>query len=79
MLSRIYPKGNKLPENLDDNNQKSVKYLGVMLDQELSGQAIANEVIKKVNARLRFMYRQGYFLTSSHAENIMQFPDSVAF
>ena len=47
------------------NNQKSVKYLGVMLDQELSGEAIANEVIKKVNARLRFMYRQGYFLTSS--------------
>ena len=34
-----------------------------MLDQELSGEA--NEVIKKVNARLRFMYRQGYFLTSS--------------
>ena len=47
------------------NKQKSVKYLGVMLDQELSGEAIANEVIKKVNARLRFMYRQGYFLTSS--------------
>ena len=47
------------------NNKKSVKYLGVMLDQELSGEAIANEVIKKVNARLRFMYRQGYFLTSS--------------
>ena len=36
-----------------------------MLDQELSGEAITNEVIKKVNARLRFMYRQGYFLTSS--------------
>ena len=47
------------------NNQEAVKYLGVMLDQELSGEAIANEVIKKVNARLRFMYRQGYFLTSS--------------
>ena len=47
------------------NNQKSVKYLGVMLDQELSGEAIANEVIKKVNARLKFLYRQGYFLTSS--------------
>ena len=42
-----------------------VKYLGVMLDQELSGEAIANEVIKKVNARLGFMYWQGYFLTSS--------------
>ena len=47
------------------NNKTSVKYLGVMLDQELSGEAIANEVIKKVNARLNFMYRQGYFLTSS--------------
>ena len=34
------------------NNKKSVKYLGVMLDQELSGEAIANVIIKKVNARL---------------------------
>ena len=47
------------------NNQKSVKYLWVMLDQELSREAIANEVIKEVNARLKFMYRQGYFLISS--------------
>ena len=35
-----------------------------MLDQELSGEAIANEVIKKVNnarpnARFKFLYRQG--------------------
>ena len=35
-----------------------------MQDQELSGEAIAN-VTMKVNARFKFMSRQGYFLTSS--------------
>ena len=44
------------------SNKKSVKCLGIMLDVGLSGEAIANEVIKKVNARLKFLYWQGYFL-----------------
>lgn len=46
-------------------SQKSVKYLGVELDQSLSGESIASSVIKKVNSRLKFLYRQGYFLNAS--------------
>ena len=40
---------------------KSVKYLGLEIDQTLSGEQMATEVIKKVNARLRFLYRQAIF------------------
>ena len=38
--------------------QTSVKYLGVNLDNFLSGEAIANIIIQKVNSRLKFLYRQ---------------------
>ena len=42
--------------------QSSVKYLGVNLDNFLSGEAIANSIIGKVNSRLKFLYRQcSYF------------------
>ena len=59
------------------NNQKSVEILGIFPDQKLSGEAIANEFIKKSNARLRLVYLQGGF-DIFHAENIMQFPDTVS-
>ena len=36
---------------------KSAKYLGVTLDESLSGENIAWEVIKKAGSRLRFVYR----------------------
>ena len=35
-----------------------VKYLGVNLDQSLSGDSIAEGVIRKSNAKLKFLYRQ---------------------
>ena len=38
--------------------QTSVKYLGVNLDKFLAGEAIANDIIQKVNSRLKFLYRQ---------------------
>ena len=38
--------------------QTSVKYLGVNLDNFLSGEAIANSTIHKFNSRLKFLYRQ---------------------
>lgn len=41
---------------------KSVKYLGADLDQCLSGESIANQVIKKANAKLMFLYRKSSFL-----------------
>lgn len=42
--------------------QLSVKYLGHVLDNTLSGMTCANDVIKKVNARLKFLYRQNSVL-----------------
>lgn len=41
---------------------KSVKYLGVTLDDSLSGESIANSIISKTGARIKFLYRQAHFL-----------------
>ena len=41
---------------------KSVKYLGLDLDQSLSGDTIVNNIVKKTGSRLKFLYRQGHFL-----------------
>ena len=35
----------------------SVKYLGVQIDNDLSGKSIVKDIVKKVNLRLRFLYR----------------------
>ena len=40
------------------NAQQNVKYLGQVIDSDLSGDSTANDVIKKVNSRLKFLYRQ---------------------
>ena len=39
------------------NNSSSVKYLGVNLDNTLSGESIASNIIKKASGRLKFLYR----------------------
>ena len=41
--------------NIEAKN--SVKYLGIMFDQFLSGDLIVSSIIKKVNQRLTFLYR----------------------
>ena len=38
-------------------NVKSVKYLGIQLDEDLAGESIVNEILKKANSRLKFLYR----------------------
>ena len=35
----------------------SVKYLGLQIDNNLAGNSIVDEIVKKVNSRLRFLYR----------------------
>ena len=40
----------------------SVKYLGLTIDQCLNGEEMGLGVIKKVNSRLKFLYRQAKFL-----------------
>jgi hypothetical protein len=42
--------------------QKSIKYLGIEIDQHLSGEEVAKHVICKANARLKFLYRQAKYL-----------------
>ena len=45
-------------------SQSSIKYLGIDIDQNLSGEITVNDIIKKVNSRLRFMYRKAKCLSS---------------
>ena len=39
-----------------------VKYLGVVLDQDMSGKTMGSIVVKKVNSVLKFLYRKKCFL-----------------
>ena len=39
-----------------------VKYLGVIIDNSLSGDSTVDSIVKKVNCRLKFLYRQARFL-----------------
>ena len=43
---------------------EKVKYLGCILDESLSGESMALNVIDKVNSHLKFLHRQNRFLTS---------------
>ena len=40
-----------------------VKYLGCILDESLSGESMALNVINKINSRLKFLRRQNRFFT----------------
>ena len=40
----------------------TVEHLGCLLDSKLSGEEMALKVLKKVNGRRRFLYRQGKYL-----------------
>ena len=48
----------KRVSNFQVSSQKSVKYLGLNIDQSLLGEVIVNNTIKKANSRLKFLYRQ---------------------
>ena len=39
-----------------------VKYLGLFIDDKLSGESIVSSIVQKVNNRLKFLYRQARFL-----------------
>ena len=45
------------------DSSTSVKYLGVNIDQHLHFCSLAENIIKKANARLKFLYRKNEFLT----------------
>lgn len=48
--------------NIEIGAKKSVKYLGAVIDQDLSGTTMASSVINKVNKCLKFLYRKQDFL-----------------
>ena len=48
----------------------SVKYLGAILDQSLSGESIATSLIGKINSRLKFLYRNKKYL-SMHNKKLL--------
>ena len=41
----------------------AVKHLGCQLNAKLSGKAMTSIVLRKVNAKLKFLYRQNRYLT----------------
>ena len=47
------------------NSTSCVKYLGAKLDSNLSGESMSQDVLKKVNTRLKFLYRKGNCLDLS--------------
>lgn len=43
-------------------NKTNVKYLGCLLDNDLSGKSMAHATITKINGCLKFLYRNASFL-----------------
>ena len=41
-----------------------ISYLGCLLDEDLSGESMANKVLGKINGRLKFLHRKNEFLTA---------------
>ena len=56
----------------------SVKYLGLNIDNLLSGDLIVKNILSKVNARLNFMYRHSSSLSSRTRKKLMFSPDLVS-
>ena len=46
----------------DIEQKQSVIYLGVILDNNLSGRSMAEYILSKINNKLRFLYRKQKFL-----------------
>ena len=40
----------------------TVQYLGCQLDSKLSGKALTSKVLRKINIKLKFLYRESMYL-----------------
>ena len=49
--------------NIRIKQHSRVTYLGCILEETMSGESMANKVISKVNARLKFLHRKNNYLT----------------
>ena len=57
-------------ESNEIKGQQSVKYLGVVIDQGLSGDTMANSVISKTLGKLKFVYRYKSYLDQTLRKNL---------
>ena len=57
---------------------KNVSYLGLSLDDTLSGESIITNIIKKASSRLKFLYRYKFILKKKQ-ENIIFCTYSMSF
>ncbi|XP_072047123.1 uncharacterized protein [Amphiura filiformis] len=51
-------------------SQESIKYLGVSINNTLSGESMVNSVIKKASGRLKFLYRHSHILNQTLRKNL---------
>ncbi len=49
-----------------------VKYLGVKVDETLSGEGILETIVKKCNGRIKFLYRQAGCLPTAVKKTLCQ-------
>ena len=43
----------------------TVEYLACQLDSKLSGEALTSKILRKINPKLKFLYRKSRYLTST--------------
>ena len=49
-------------ESQNIEQKQKVKYLGIILDDNLTGKSMVDSILTKINAKLRFLYRKRKFL-----------------
>ena len=47
--------------SVDTSSKSQVKYLCVTIADDMSGSTMGNSVVKKINSRIKFLYRKSVF------------------
>ena len=73
--SRLKPQSNLQISCKGTNieSKEAVKYLGTVLEQNLSGETMAQSIIQKENARLKFLFRKQKF-QNLHSKKLLVMP-----
>ena len=50
-------------QDIEIKQHSQVTYLGCVMDETMSGEAMALKVVNKINEKLKFLYRKNSFLT----------------
>ena len=54
---------NIMYHGIEIKQSSKVTYLDCLLDETMSGESMTLETIKKINLKLKFLYRKNWFLT----------------